>query len=237
MSDSVLQFHCHPQATDRISLIKETSTCAYLMVIQTPRLCNDVAFLPPQKDQPNTISCSLILGEDQVEDYKQDLKALKNAEKEAQIWQANPDAAKLFQSGTQENVQIVGDIVLGGRAVVPESVTLEKSAIVGGGKETYIDTVASSAGTKLSKEDLEKLGLGDPRAVENLKKRLEEIAEGQEWKLDVIDTPRGREYRGIIGTEQNKQEKDGDKEQGEDGEKEKEKEEVGSKEEYYADEL
>ncbi|OTA36250.1 hypothetical protein BTJ68_05475 [Hortaea werneckii EXF-2000] len=43
-----VQFHCNPQSSDRISLIKETSTCAYLMVIQTPRLCDDVAFLPPK---------------------------------------------------------------------------------------------------------------------------------------------------------------------------------------------
>ena len=76
---------------------------------------------------------------------------------------------------------------------------IEKSAIVGGGKETYIDTVASSDGRVLSEEEMKKLGLGDPRAVEKLKKELEKIAQGQQWKLDVIDTPRGREYRGIIG--------------------------------------
>ena len=177
------QFHCNQHPSDRISLIKETSTCAYLMVIQTPRLCNDVAFLPPQKDQPNSISCSPILAEGQIDDYKRDLKTLKAAEKEAKIWEANADAAKVFLG--EEGLQIVGDIVVGGHAIVPEDVKLEKSTIVGGGKETYIDTVADSAGKALSKEDLEKLGLGDAKSIETLKKRLEEMAKGHEWKLEV----------------------------------------------------
>jgi protein OS-9 len=153
------------------------------MIIQTPRLCNDVAFLPPQKDKPNSISCSPILAEDQIDDYKRDLKALKAAEKEAKIWEANADAAKIFLG--DETLQVVGDIVVGGHAIVPEDVKLEKSTIVGGGKETYIDTVASSDGKTLSKEDLEKLGLGDPKSIETLRKRLEEMAQGHEWKLEV----------------------------------------------------
>lgn len=183
LADNNDQFHCNQHPSDRISLIKETSTCAYLMVIQTPRLCNDVAFLPPQKDQPNSISCSPILAEGQIDDYKRDLKVLKAAEKEAKIWEANADAAKVFLG--DEGLQIVGDIIVGGHAIVPEDVKLEKSTIVGGGKETYIDTVADSAGKVLPKEDLEKLGLGDPKSIETLKKRLEEMAQGHEWKLEV----------------------------------------------------
>ena len=88
----------------------------------------------------------------------------------------------------------------------------------------------------MSKEDIEKLGLGDAKAVEKLRKKLEEIAQGQEWKLDVIDTPRGREYRGIIGDEEEEEgKKKGDvgpeDEQGEDGGGE------GSQEEYFREEL
>lgn len=89
-----VQFHCNTQPpTDRISLIKETSTCTYLMVIQTPRLCNDVAFLPPQKDSPNSISCMPILDETQIDDYKRDMSALRAAEKEARIWDSQPDVS------------------------------------------------------------------------------------------------------------------------------------------------
>ncbi|KAK3059181.1 Protein OS-9 [Extremus antarcticus] len=236
-----VQFHCSTSPpTDRISLIKETSTCAYLMVVQTPRLCNDVAFLPPQKDSPNSISCTPILDETQVDDYKRDVAALRAVEKEAKMWEAQSDAAKVFL-GTEGEFQLVGDTIVGGHNIVPEDLKLERSVIVGGGKETYIDTVASSDGKFLSKEDIEKLGLGDVKSVEKLRKKLEEIAKGQEWKLDVIDTPRGREYRGIIGD--GKDEKEEEKKTG-DGEKpekanggDEAKEQEGSKEEYYKEEL
>jgi protein OS-9 len=155
------------------------------MIIHTPRLCNDVAFLPPSPSKPNSISCAPVLAEDQIDDYKRDLKFLQTREAEARIWEANADAAKVFLGEEVLPLQVVGDVVVGGHAWVPEDVKLEKSAIVGGGKETYIDTVASSDGKILGKEDLEKLGLGDPKNVETLKKRLEEMAQGHEWKLEV----------------------------------------------------
>lgn len=183
------------------------------MVIQTPRLCNDVAFLPPQKDQPNAITCSPILKDDQIEDYERNLKAAISAEQEAKIWEATQEAAAALgdDAAAQELEPMVGDIFVGERRLVPEGIKLEKSAIVGGGKETYVDTVASSDGRVLTKDEMEKLGLGDPKAIEKLRKELEKIAQGQNWKLDVIDTPRGREYRGIIGDEdEEEQGKSGD---------------------------
>ncbi|KAL8641597.1 MAG: hypothetical protein Q9228_001619, partial [Teloschistes exilis] len=56
-----VQFHCHPQSADRIGWIKEVSTCSYLMVIYTPRLCNDIAFLPPRENKAAPITCQEIL--------------------------------------------------------------------------------------------------------------------------------------------------------------------------------
>ncbi|KAL8964852.1 MAG: hypothetical protein Q9183_004175, partial [Haloplaca sp. 2 TL-2023] len=56
-----VQFHCHPQSSDRIGWIKEVSTCSYLMVIYTPRLCNDIAFLPPRENKAAPITCQEIL--------------------------------------------------------------------------------------------------------------------------------------------------------------------------------
>ncbi|KAM0335095.1 hypothetical protein ACHAQA_000130 [Verticillium albo-atrum] len=57
-----IQYHCMPGLkSDRIGWIKEVTTCAYLMVVNTPRLCNDVAFLPPKQTSANPISCRLIL--------------------------------------------------------------------------------------------------------------------------------------------------------------------------------
>jgi len=157
-----VQYHCNPSiGADRIVLIKETSTCAYLMVLHTPRLCNDVAFQPPQKDAANSISCTPILRPEEAETYVHEQKAYKSAAEEAQIWEANPDAAAAFgmagETGDDElPVQIVGDIIVGGHAIVPEGVKIEKSGIVGG-KDKYIDTIANSGGKSLSKEELKKL--------------------------------------------------------------------------------
>lgn len=39
------------------------------MVIYTPRLCNDVAFLPARENRANGISCTEILSPSQVEEY------------------------------------------------------------------------------------------------------------------------------------------------------------------------
>lgn len=194
------QFHCNPATSDRISLIKEVATCAYLMVIQTPRLCNDVAFMPPQVDSPNPITCSPILSHDEVPAYEAEVADAKaHAEIVEQI--ANPfghpeEDNKHTAAGAAPTV--VGGYTLGAHAYIPSTHTLEKSTIVGGGKETFIETIADSLGKTLTAETLKKYGLGDAKDVENLKKELEKIAKGKGWKLDVFDTPRGREYRGVV---------------------------------------
>lgn len=72
------QYHCNPSiGADRITLIKETLTCAYLMVVETPRLCNDVAFQPPQKDEANSITCRPVLLPEEAETYEKNRKAYK----------------------------------------------------------------------------------------------------------------------------------------------------------------
>lgn len=169
------------------------------MVIQTPRLCNDVAFLPPQKDRPNTISCSPVLRDDEIDDYERDIKEARAADEEDMAWETT---AVLDGPVYDALVHPVGDLFVGGRKFVPEGVKIEKSAIVGGGKETYVDTIAYADGRAISKPTLEKLGIGDSKAIDKLKKELEKHAEGQNWKLDVVDTPRGREYRAVIGDDE-----------------------------------
>jgi len=44
-----VQFQCDPSGGDRVAWIKETSTCSYLMVVHTPKLCNDLAFVPVKR--------------------------------------------------------------------------------------------------------------------------------------------------------------------------------------------
>ncbi|GAB7365158.1 hypothetical protein MBLNU230_g6245t1 [Neophaeotheca triangularis] len=200
-----VQYHCHPSAHDRISLIKETSTCAYLMVVQTPRLCNDVAFLPPAADQPNEITCSPILTPDQIPSYEHDLASLHEEEKAAALEQSRleAEAAEALLTGEQPTAlepgpQIAGDIVIGGHNLVPPGKLVEKSALLGGGKETYVDTLVDSTGKMLSRAKMDEYGLDSEKAVKKLAARVEEAAMGAAWRLDIVDTARGREYRGII---------------------------------------
>lgn len=184
-------------------MIKETSTCAYLMVVQTPRLCNDVAFLPPVKDQPNEIICKPVLSESEIPAYEIDLAALRSAEKEASLAQAKLDAEALLlgqaPATLEDTPQMAGDIVIGGHHLVPPGKKIERSAILGGGKETYIDTIMDSEGKMLSKKKLAEYGLDDEKAMKKLADRIAEAADGLKWKLDIVETPTGREYRGIIG--------------------------------------
>ncbi|KAI4723319.1 hypothetical protein E4T48_00434 [Aureobasidium sp. EXF-10727] len=185
-----VQFHCNPATADRISLIKEVATCAYLMVIQTPRLCNDVAFQPPQKDRANKIACSPILDQDQVPEYEAAVAAASDI-------LANDMPNPLAGSQSKAPV-VVGGITVGAHKWVPEGTKIEKSAIVGGTKDKFVETIADSFGKAMSADDLKRLGLGDAKSVEALKKELEKIAGGQGWELKVFDTPDGREYRGVL---------------------------------------
>jgi len=233
-----VQFHCNPATSDRISLIKEVATCAYLMVIQTPRLCNDVAFLPPRKDSPNAISCSPIIPKNQAADAVAEQAASAAAEIASRF--PNPFA----KAPANDEAPSIGGIVLGAHKWIPADQELQKSAAVGGNKETYVETIADSLGKMLTAEQLKKMGLGDVKNVERLKKELEKMAGDKGWKLEVFDTPTGKEYRGVIG----------DPEEGEEGDHKGGKERVsdrdgtpedagtehddqqGSEEEYYVKE-
>lgn len=65
-----VQYHCNPSSVDRIGFVKEVSICCYLMVVYTPRLCNDVAFLPPSEGRANVVKCKEVLGEEGIVEWK-----------------------------------------------------------------------------------------------------------------------------------------------------------------------
>lgn len=76
------------------------------MVVYTPRLCNDVAFLPPRENRANAVSCKPVMNPDQVSAYYKSKAKAEQAE-----------ALKLLELAAQK--------VLGGKKVVP---------VAGGGK-------------------------------------------------------------------------------------------------------
>lgn len=205
------QFHCNPQSADRIALIKETSTCSYLMVIDTPRLCHDVAFLPPQKNLAHSITCRAVIPATDADEWTAATLEAKLRETERLLAlaesedNANTNPLRDMTDGLEGSTKrgpIIGGIEVGAQALVgSKGKVIEKSVVVGGGKETFIGTVASSDGTQMSKDEMKRLKIPDPKDVEKLKNNLRKLAGKKGWKLDLVDTPRGREFRGIIEAE------------------------------------
>lgn len=217
-----LQFHCNPQSADKIAMIKEVTTCSYLMIVDTARLCHDVAFTPPQDNDAHPITCQPVIPESQIEEWKTTSIMAKINEAERLIAEhdnANSNPLREVTEGLEGSTKrgpIIGGVEVGAQALVgSEGKVIEKSVVVGGGKETYVGTVASSDGKQMSKEEMKKLNILDPKDVEKFKGNLKKLAGRKAWKLDLVDTPRGREFRGIIEAEdvddpkKGKKEKDG----------------------------
>lgn len=201
-----VQFHCNPTVGDKISIIKETSTCTYLMVIFTSRLCHDVAFLPTKENHAHQISCQPVITESerpewtlrQIEEEKLDQAHILALENENPLREMTQGA-----DGVSKRRPVIGGIEVGAQAFVgSEGKIIEKGVIVGGGKETYIDTVADSSGKQMSVAEMKKLNIDDPEHVEELKKNVKEYAGTRGWKLDLVDTPRGHQFRGVIEVEE-----------------------------------
>ncbi|KAH7124151.1 glucosidase II beta subunit-like protein-domain-containing protein [Dendryphion nanum] len=200
-----VQFHCNPSSGDKIGMIKETATCAYLMVIYTNRLCHDVAFLPVQENLAHPISCQPVISESerpawelrQIEEDQRDRDRLLAIENENPLREMTEGA-----DGATKRRPTIGGIEVGAKILVgSEGKVIEKSVIAGGGKEVYVGTVADSAGNQMSVAEMKKLNINDPKDVEELKKNLKEYAGERGWKLDLVDTPRGRQFRGVIEVE------------------------------------
>jgi protein OS-9 len=189
-------------------MIKETSTCSYLMIVDTPRLCHDVAFIPPQDNLAHPITCQPVIPDSEVEDWRSASEARlasKITEAERLIAQhddANSNPLREVTEGLEGSSKrgpIIGGIEVGAQALVgSEGKVIEKSVVAGGGKEVYVATVASSDGKQMSKEEMKKLNIVDPKDVEKFKQNLKKLAGRKGWKLDLVDTPKGREFRGII---------------------------------------
>jgi protein OS-9 len=180
-----VQFHCHPQSTDRIGWIKELTTCTYLMVIYTPRLCHDVAFQLPQPEDVHAIECREILAPDEVADFE----AMRD----------HQESQRLVNSGSEEFLTVGGIQVGAMKHVGSEGRVIEKGRMASIGEE-LVEVVAKRENgdlSQLSKEDLKKLQL-DVEKVESFQKQLDEIAKGKDWKLEMVEANGERMIRAIV---------------------------------------
>lgn len=208
-----VQYHCNPHVTDRIGYIKEVTTCSYLMVVYTPRLCNDVAFIPPKENKAHSIICREVVDEDEIL-FRTELRTIE---------------AELDATAPKEKLVNVGGLLVGaGKWVNKEGQRMPIPANFGQENQGKTVEIIAKANSKaeggkvemVSDADLQKLDL-DPKMVEELKKQVEQLAEEKGWKIEVVNQPgRQMEIFGIV-----------------DDSEEDEKGEEGSEEIFFKDEL
>ncbi|KIX92825.1 uncharacterized protein Z520_11488 [Fonsecaea multimorphosa CBS 102226] len=216
-----VQFHCNPQLTDRIGWIKETATCAYLMIIYTPRLCNDVAFQPPKESRAHPITCREIISEDEVE-----------------AWEARHEEEGSRQTLGQGQPQqiMLGNVEVGGMKLVGrEGKRLERGRIVLTKDEKAETVIMQKKGqiSGMSKAELEKLDLS-PEDIDAFRKELQKLAGTKDWKIERLDDVNGHiQLRGVVATDDDEEEDEENNEQEESNPPSEENEEgTGSHEEY-----
>lgn len=219
------------------------------MIVYTPRLCNDVAFMPPQENFAHAISCQPVLSESEANDWTAiDKLEDKVRETERLITEHENDSPiRQLEEGAEGSAKrgpMIGGIEVGAQSLVgSEGKVIEKSMVVGGGKEKFAGTLVSSDGKMMSAAELKKLNM-DPKDVEKLRKNSQKIAGRLGWRLDLMETPGGREFRLVMEAEEEdvtekekgrgmkkEGEEDGAEGGGEDGESREGSEEV------YKDEL
>lgn len=189
-----VQFHCHPQSTDRIGWIKETATCAYMMVVYTPRLCNDVAFLPPKATHVHRITCQEVLRPDQTAEWE----ARKSEEA----------TRKMIGQGDAEKPRVmVGDVEVGGQKLVGGAgKKIERGRVVLTAEERAEIVIMSKDGQiqGLTDAELKKLDL-NPDEIAVFQKELQKLAGKKDWKIERLHEANGQiSLRGIVGSNEGK---------------------------------
>ncbi|KAI0413000.1 glucosidase II beta subunit-like protein-domain-containing protein [Xylaria grammica] len=236
-----IQYHCSPESTQyRIGWIKEVTTCSYLMMVNTPRLCVDVAFQPPKEERANIISCRAIVSESGQAEWH----ARKTLEAQAAMVGRAKEAAK--------SPTVIGGVVVGGRQMLgkgedgkeapnlspPGNFRSSNTANLEKLVEIIASTTSKDEGGEvniMTEEELQELNIS-PEIIENLKQEIEKLAGDKGWQLKVVDFGDNRELVGIIDDEG--ESKDGAGGNGEEGSKAggKEKDE-GSEEQFFTEEL
>ncbi|KAI9837698.1 MAG: Protein OS-9 [Sclerophora amabilis] len=246
-----IQFRCNPHSSDRIGWIKEVTTCAYLMVVETPRLCDDVAFLPPRHNQAHPVACREVLRPEDIPDWharkaaEAEHELLKGLESFGSNDEGNTEQQQQQQQQQRRRPLVVGGVKVGAKVRVGEGRRIESGANVPGivGSPDVIATSNGKGGPvkTANEEKLKRLEL-TPETVKKLRDELQEIAGDKGWKLEVVEQEGGtKQFRYVVDAEEDEKESteegstgggtSGDGGNVEDGEDEAEKE--GSEEGYY----
>lgn len=247
-----IQYHCSPESTqDRIGWIKEVTTCSYLMLVNTPRLCVDVAFQPPKEERANVISCRAIVPESGQADWH----ARKTLEAQAAMVGHAKEAAKA--------PIVIGGVVVGGRQLLGEGEDGKEAPKLspprnfhgvgaGSGLEKLVEIIASATGKDeggevniMTEEQLQALDLS-PEVIDNLRREIQKLAGDRGWQLKLIELPgNNRELVGIVDDDvddessfEEDNQRNGKTKQGKAGDlAEDDAEAEGSEEKFFKEEL
>lgn len=240
-----IQFHCQPQSADRIGWIKEVSTCSYLMVIYTPRLCHDAAFLPPHESKANPITCREIVADADIPAWQ----SRKASSPKRKLVDSGPSSSSSHPVVAGIEVGAMNQVGKPGARLDPPNIVVQPNgaveiSVMGGKGKLLAKQDKGGNEERLADEELKQIGI-DPKDVASAREQLKDVAKGNSWKLEAFEGPEGTELRGIL------QANDGEEEQGhmgkegdpsnhnvvqaeaDDGESEEhENEETGSEEEF-----
>ncbi|CAK7264371.1 Protein OS-9 [Sporothrix epigloea] len=228
-----IQYHCNPGGTsDRINWIKEVTTCAYLVEVLTPRLCEEAAFLPPKPTRAHPISCRPILRSDEVSDWRTQKTIEEGHIGEQQEMQQQQQAGDGQGQKTSPTGIVVGGVVIGARKALGRGengqppLKLEAPKHFGRGatellKGSRVVKVLARAKSKadggeltmLSIEELSKFEITRDQ-IKDLVGQLIEAANGRGWRLEAVEhagVPT-LEIRAIVDVDH-----DGDNKHGENG--------------------
>ncbi|KJZ77126.1 Protein OS-9-like protein [Hirsutella minnesotensis 3608] len=209
-----VQYHCVPNIkSDRIGWIKEVTICAYVMVVNTPSLCNDVAFLPPEETKANPISCQLISDGDGAAIPL--LESAQSATKDVAA-AAESSEASAGKDKSEKSEITIGGVVIGARKVLSTADEAGKPPVKlapprgfwagqGIGDDGLVEVIVRAAskedGGKVeapSAEELKNLDI-DPEVLEEMKEKLAQMAGDAGWQLEIVEMNGGR-FRELRGT-------------------------------------
>ncbi|KAI9648260.1 Protein OS-9 [Ciborinia camelliae] len=218
-----VQFHCNPHVVDRIGYIKEMTTCSYLMVVYTPRLCDDVAFLPPKAEKANSIICKPVIP---ASDLPSRIEAA-SAEAEA-----SASGSSSIPSPSSKPINIGGITVGAGNFIGKEGQRLPIPTDFGDG-DTQVEIIARAKSRAeggeievASEQKLAKMDL-DPKMLEKLMNEVKKLAGDKGWRIEVVDVPgHVREILGVVDEDGDPGGGDHDDNDGEEGSEEVFKDEL-----------
>ena len=190
------------------------------MVIKTPKLCDDVAFLSPQVDDPNYITCAPVLGAD---------------EDPSHLPHSNDKPAQLSNPFVSTPLPRVGTWPVGAHSLIPADRPLARSGILRGttkARNGAAKAVLSSDGAVHDKAALNAAGVTSEAQLAQLREKMEARAKGQPWRLELED---GGVLKGLVGEDDEQDKVDvADKKAKKDEPKKDEQSPEGSGEEYFA---